>query len=99
MKLIAISRLRQDANRYPDVKKQVENWYKVVKNAQWNNLEEVKKIYKKAEAVGNFTIFNLKGNHYRLIVGMNYEAQVIYYKYLLTHSEYDQDKWKNDPYF
>ncbi len=99
MKLIAISRLRQDANRYPDVKKQVENWYKVVKNAQWNNLEEVKKIYKTAEAVGNFTVFNLKGNHYRLIVGIDYESQIIYYKYFLTHSEYDKNNWKNDPYF
>ncbi|MDJ0578971.1 MAG: type II toxin-antitoxin system HigB family toxin [Crocosphaera sp.] len=99
MKLIAISRLRQDANRYPGVKKQVENWYKVVKNAKWNNLEEVKKIYKTAEAVGNFTVFNLKGNNYRLIVGIDYESQVIYYKYFLTHSEYDKNNWKNDPYF
>ena len=99
MKLIAISRLRQDANRYPDVKKQVENWYKVVKNAQWKNLEEVKKIYKNAEAVGNFTVFNIKGNHYRLIVGIDYEGQIIYYKYFLTHNEYDKNNWKNDPYF
>lgn len=51
------------------------------------------------EAVGNFTVFNLKGNHYRLIVGVNYELQTIYYKDLLTHAEYDKGRWKNDPYF
>jgi len=54
---------------------------------------------KQTEAVGNFTVFNLKGNDYRLIVGIDYETKTIYYKYFLTHAEYDKSKWKNDPYF
>jgi mRNA interferase HigB len=60
---------------------------------------EVQAIYPKAEAVENFTVFNIKGNNYRLIVDIIYEAQRIYIKYVLTHAEYDKDKWKNDPYF
>jgi len=40
-----------------------------------------------------------KPNEYRLIVGLNYEEQTIFYKYFLTHAEYDKEKWKNDPYF
>lgn len=99
MRLISISSLHQDTSRYPDVKKQIENWYDVVKKANWQNLEQVRKNYREAEAVGNFTVFNLKGNHYRLIVGIDYEIQTIYYKYFLTHSEYDKGRWKNDPYF
>lgn len=99
MRLIKISSLRMDASRYPDIKKAVENWYAVVKVAKWRNLEEIKQVYRDTEAVGNFTVFNLKGNHYRLIVGIKYEFQVIYYKYLLTHTEYDKGRWKNDPYF
>ena len=63
------------------------------------NLEDVRLIYRDAEAVGNFTVFNIKGNAYRLIVGIDYENQVIYYKYFLTHAQYDKDKWKNDSYF
>jgi mRNA interferase HigB len=99
MRLISVSRLCQDTSRYPDVKKQIENWYDVVKKANWKNLEQVRENYREAEAVGNFTVFNIKGNHYRLIVGINYETQTIYYKYFLTHSEYDKGRWKNDPYF
>jgi mRNA interferase HigB len=99
MHLISIRNLREDAARYPDVKKQLDNWYATVKAANWQNLEEVRQIYQDAEAVGNFTVFNIKGNDYRLIVGINYENQTVYYKYLLTHSEYNKDKWKNDPYF
>jgi mRNA interferase HigB len=62
-------------------------------------LEEVRQSHGSAEAVGNFTVFNIKGNAYRLIVGIDYEIGTIYFKYFLTHAEYDKEKWKNDPYF
>ena len=99
MHLIAIRNLRADTASYPDVSKQIETWYSTVKKATWQNLEEVRQIYKDAEAVRNFTIFNIKGNSYRLIVGIDYQTQTIYYKYFLTHAEYDKNNWKNDPYF
>jgi mRNA interferase HigB len=99
MHLISIRNLRVDSARYPDVKKQVDDWYATVKKTSWENLEDVRLIYREAEAVGNFTVFNIKGNAYRLIVGIDYENQTVYYKYFLTHAEYDKDKWKNDPYF
>jgi mRNA interferase HigB len=99
MHLISISRLRQDVAQYPDANKPIEAWYNTVKTAEWHNLEDVRQIYPNAEAVGNFTVFNIKGNTYRLMVSINYEDGTIYYKYFLTHGEYDKDKWKNDPYF
>jgi mRNA interferase HigB len=99
MHLISIRTLREDAAIYPDAKKQVDSWNAIVKKAEWQNLEDVRKIYRDAEAVGNFTVFNIKGNEYRLIVGIDYETQTVYYKYFLTHAEYDKNKWKNDPYF
>lgn len=99
MHLISLRNLRNDAAKYPDVKNQIEIWKETVNKAGWQNLEDVRKIYRDAEAVGNFTVFNIKGNDYRLIVGINYENQTVFYKYFLPHSEYDKEKWKNDPYF
>ncbi len=75
------------------------DWYRVATKAEWKNLVDIQKIYPKAEAVSNFTVFNIKGNNYRLIVDIIYSSQRIYIKYVLTHAEYDKDKWKNDPYF
>jgi mRNA interferase HigB len=99
MRLIAIKNLRNAAARYPDVKKIVETWYSIVKSADWSSLEDVRQVYRDAEAVGNFTVFNIKGNNYRLIVGINYVKQRIYFKYFLTHAQYDRNSWKNDPYY
>jgi mRNA interferase HigB len=99
MHLIAIRNLRLDSSKYPDTQTVIEEWYKVVKSVSWQNLEEVRQLYRDAEAVGNFTVFNIKGNKYRLIVDINYVNQTIYYKYFLTHADYDKDSWKNDDYF
>ncbi|MEM9117152.1 MAG: type II toxin-antitoxin system HigB family toxin [Cyanobacteria bacterium P01_D01_bin.6] len=99
MHVISIRKLRDDAASHVDSTQAIAAWYTVARKARWKNLEEVKAIYRDAEAVGNFTVFNIKGNKYRLIVGIDYESQTIFYKYFLTHAEYDKDKWKNDPYF
>jgi mRNA interferase HigB len=99
MHLIAISRLRLTASQFPDVSTQIQDWYSIVKEVNWQNLIEIQQTYASAEAVGNFTVFNIKGNRYRLIISINYQKQIVYFKYFLTHSEYDKDNWKNDPYF
>lgn len=86
MHLISISNLRADAAQYPDVERQIDQWYRFIKKAEWNNLEDVRQIYRDAESVGNFTVFNIKGNAYRLIVGIDYQDKTIYYKSFLTHA-------------
>jgi mRNA interferase HigB len=99
MHLISIRKLRADVSKYPNVGKIVDRWYATVEKAEWQNLEEVRQDYPETEAVGNLTVFNIKGNTYRLIVGIKYQSQTVYFKYFLTHAEYDKDDWKNDPHF
>lgn len=99
MRLIAINKLREAAAKYPDVANQVEDFYEIIKRADWKNLEEVKQTFSTAEAVGNFTVFNIKGNRYRLILNINYKKQIAFFKYFLTHADYNKGKWKNDPHY
>ncbi|PHM07290.1 type II toxin-antitoxin system HigB family toxin [Nostoc sp. 'Peltigera malacea cyanobiont' DB3992] len=99
MHIISFRILRKYAETYADCQEALNNWYKVATKAKWSNLVEVQQVFPKAEAVGNFTVFNIKGNKYRLIVSIDYQRQLIYIKYILTHAEYDQENWKNDPYF
>jgi mRNA interferase HigB len=46
------------------------DWNDIVKGAEWQSSIDVQTIYRDAEAVGNFTVFNIKGNKYRLIVSI-----------------------------
>ncbi len=99
MHVISRKRLRDYCQNHADSCEALDDWYKIVSQANWTKLIEVQTIYPQAEAVGNFTIFNIKGNKYRLIVSLNYQKQIVYIKYILTHAEYDKNNWKNDPYF
>ncbi|MBW4669842.1 MAG: type II toxin-antitoxin system HigB family toxin [Cyanomargarita calcarea GSE-NOS-MK-12-04C] len=99
MHVISYRSLRKFYEQHTDCQDPLDNWYKVAIKADWSNLIEVQSVFPKAEAVGNFTVFNIKGNKYRLIVSIDYEKQLIYIKYVLTHAEYDKDDWKNDSYF
>ena len=99
MHIISRKALTEFSQKHSNARVPLDAWYRVAKSAKWKHLEEVKQIYAKAEAVGSFTVFNIRSNDYRLIVHIDYESQVIYIKYVLTHSEYDKGDWKNDPYY
>jgi mRNA interferase HigB len=99
MHVISRRILREFCESHADSCDALYDWYRVATKVEWKNLLEVQAIYPKAESVGKFTVFNIKGNNYRLIVDIVYQTQRIYIKYVLTHAEYDKDKWKNDPYF
>jgi mRNA interferase HigB len=99
MHVISRKRLREFCKSHADACEALYNWYKVSSKSNWRNLVDVQATYPKAEAVGNFTVFNIKGNRYRLIVDILYPSQRIYIKHVLTHAEYDKDDWKDDPHF
>jgi mRNA interferase HigB len=81
--------------RHPDAKSSLNVWHDVVSRAEWKNIIEMRQTYSHADAVGSCTVFNIKGNHYRLVVKINYRAQVMYIRQVLTHAEYDKGKWKS----
>jgi mRNA interferase HigB len=99
MHLISAGKLKAASAAYPDVEEVIKSFYKKVEKSTWQNLIDVQQDYRDAEAVGEFTVFNIKGNKYRLILDINYTDQLAYFKYFLTHSEYDKDKWKNDIHY
>ena len=57
-------------------------------------LEDIRKTYRDTDMVGALAIFNIKDNHYRLIVRMAFPYRRIYIKEFLTHAEYTRGAWK-----
>jgi mRNA interferase HigB len=35
-------------------------------------------------------VFNIKGNHYRLVVATAFEAGILFVKFIGTHADYDK---------
>src|SRR6059058_2138971 len=94
-RIITRKRLREFARRYPDAAEPLEKWYRVVRDAEWENLQDARRVYPHADAVavasGNtVTVFNIGGNKYRLIVAIHYDRQRVYVLRLLRHAEYSK---------
>jgi len=99
MHVIARKRLLVFAKEHSDAYQPLDAWYRLVKTATWKNFSELRRDIGSADVVGNLTVFNIKGNRYRLIADVQYEKQIVFIKYVLTHQEYDKDEWKRNPYY
>src|SRR5882672_5894232 len=69
---------------------QYDVWLAIAGGTQWRNPEDVKRSHPKASILkGSRVVFNIKGNDYRLVAALNYQAGVLVIRFFGTHAEYD----------
>jgi mRNA interferase HigB len=92
--VISRKKLLEAAARHPELTAPLDAWYRIAKKAAWGNLIDVRRTFPSADAVDEFTVFNIKGNSYRLITEINYLTGRIFLRPVLTHAEYSKGGWK-----
>lgn len=91
MRIIAKKALRKFWNKHKDCEEQLKSWFNETSKSIWKTPNELKKDYPSASILeDNRIVFNIKGNNYRLVVKINYEYQIIWIRFIGTHSEYDK---------
>ncbi|MBT8268311.1 MAG: type II toxin-antitoxin system HigB family toxin [Bacteroidia bacterium] len=91
MGVIAKRTLKNFWTVHRDCEQPLKSWYREALRARWANVNELKKDYPSASILKNKRIcFNIKGNNYRLIVKINFDYQIIWVRFIGTHSEYDK---------
>jgi len=91
MRIIKPKTLRDFWEKHPEVEKPLQAWLEIAKLARWENPAEVQYDYKSASIVAdNRVVFNIKGNHYRLVVKFHYNTKIGYIRFVGTHKEYDK---------
>ena len=93
MHVISRKKLLEAAERHRDLAGPLDVWYRIAKRAEWRSLTDVRRVFPTADAAGRFTVFNIKGNAYRLIAEINYRTQKIFLRHVLTHAEYSKGNW------
>ncbi len=98
MRVISKARLKQfwEASGRQDAEGPLRAWYTHVnsKTVTWYSWADVKAVFATASLVGNCVVFNIGGNKYRLVARILYVSQKVFVLKVMTHSEYDLDKWK-----
>jgi mRNA interferase HigB len=95
MHVISRRKLLEAATRHVGLFAPLDAWYRIARKAEWRSLEEVRKIFPSADGVDKYTVFNIKGNNFRLIAEINFNTGRIYIRHVLTHAEYDKEGWKS----
>ncbi|MBI1771122.1 MAG: type II toxin-antitoxin system HigB family toxin [Burkholderiales bacterium] len=91
MRVIAKKHLIAYWEKHPDAKSPLQAWHDEAIKAQWKSPQDIKGHYASASFVGkNRVVFNIKGNHRRLIVAVAYQFGALYIKFIGTHAEHEK---------
>jgi mRNA interferase HigB len=95
--IVTRKHLSEAMERYPDAANEIKAWVGIVEAVRWHNFAEVRGMFKDADPVDGYVIFNIRQNRYRLVTVVHYskttdEKQTeghVYIRSFLTHKEYD----------
>jgi mRNA interferase HigB len=89
--VIAKKILREFWEKHPDCEQRLKAWFQETSKTEWKHTKDIKREYPGASFLaGNRVVFNIRGNHYRLIVKINYDYQMVWIRFIGTHAEYDK---------
>jgi mRNA interferase HigB len=99
MRIITRRRLNEYAKLHPNAAVSLSAWHALAKKSVWRSLQEVRKSFPNADPVTvasgkTVTIFNIAGNHHRLITAVHYDTGKIFILEILTHADYSKNRWK-----
>jgi len=91
--------LNRFRKKHADARAWLDNWVRTVDVAGWQDLDDVRKAYPHADGVklksGNVvTVFNCRGNEYRLLCYVTYVIQTVQVLEVMPHAEYSKNLWK-----
>ncbi len=94
MHVISRKALQQFIRSHPDSKSALEAWFKIMRSQNFESFHALRQIFPSADTMGNLVVFNIGGNKYRLISAIHFNRQELYIRDVLTHAEYNKERWK-----
>ena len=74
----------------PDNEYKIKSRYQQTSKAAWTTPRQIKKGYPNVSFLAdNRVVFNIKGNHYRLIVKISYDYKMVWIRFIGTDAGFD----------
>ncbi len=96
MRIISEMRLREFWEQNQNAETAMREWIKIVRQANWTNFFDIRQTFNHADTYKNCVIFDVGGNKFRIIVKVAYRTHIVFIRSVLTHAEYDENKWCDD---
>ena len=99
MRVISKRALKKFWEQHSNAKSSLLLWYRRILKAKFRNFNTLRQTFPSADLVGNFVVFNIEGNNYRLVDYIDYKAQMLFVRAILTHAVYNKENWKDDDWY
>ena len=95
MRVLGRDKLANFSKRHANAKRALDIWFEAARQAVWKTPRDIKQQYSSADFLaGNRVIFNVKGNHFRLVTEVNYVHGKVAIEWVGTHAEYDKQNFR-----
>jgi mRNA interferase HigB len=93
MNVLAKSTLLEFGEAYPEALEALLAWFDLAKRAEFTSFAEVQAVFTAASWVApDYIVFNIKGNHFRLITTVDFTYRKFRVKEFMRHKDYD--RWR-----
>jgi mRNA interferase HigB len=96
VRVLSRKKIRFASKEHPEWETSLLAWCKVAKSADWAHFLDVKQSWKNSGNVGTCVVFDISHNRCRLVAWINYKGKKVFIRYVLSHADYDKEKWKDD---
>jgi mRNA interferase HigB len=96
MRIISRKALKAYWDLHPESEEVLTDWHDKIRKIRPKSFAELRKTFPSADVVGDCVVFNVGGNNYRIIIHLDYRIQVAWIRFVLSHSDYDKERWKAD---
>lgn len=95
MRLLGANHIDAFIKQHPGAKSALRRWQKLIVETDYKSMSELKKTFPHADYVKGKTVFNVGGNKVRTVTVIEYGIAQAIVTHVLTHEEYDREKWKD----
>lgn len=89
MHIISIKALRAFWQKHPAAEPALRHWHSIVEHTDFRDFGHLREFFNSADYVPPFVVFDIAGNHFRVVVVVQYRAKRMYIREVMTHREYD----------
>ena len=92
MRVISNKALTDFAALHPASGEPLQAWRRIVEASTFRSFAELRRSFNSVDRVGDFCLFDIGGNKYRLITAIHFNRQMVFIRHVFTHAQYD--KWR-----
>jgi mRNA interferase HigB len=92
VRVISNKTLLEFSAKYQDAAPPLQARRKAIESGAYNGFAKLKASFNTVDRVGDYYVFDIGGNKYRLVAAIHFNRQILFVRHVFTHKQYD--RWR-----